>query len=265
MPNHSGPWAPGTPCWCDLMTSDLAASRAFYGALLGWDFAVVQPGEYGGYTNALADGAVAAGLSPTPEGLEDAPHAWRVYLATDDSAATRAAVVAAGGSVVAEPMQVGPMGTMGLYADPAGAVVGTWESGEHSGFARYDEPGTAVWLDLMSRDFEASQAFYAAAFGYRYSDVPSQGMRYVMFSVPGGERPAGGIGDLGNPDGSPAGTAPSAWTVCFQHPDVDVAASQVTGLGGSLLGEPSDIPFGRFVGLSGPDGEVFYLLTPPAA
>ena len=63
------------------------------------------------------------------------------------------------------------------------------------------------------------------------------------------------MGESGNAATSLAGTAPSAWTVCFQHPDVDAAASQVTALGGSLLGEPSDIPFGRFVGLSGPDGE----------
>lgn len=261
MPNHPGPWPPGTPCWCDLMASDLPASRAFYGALLAWDFAEVEPGEYNGYTNALAAGAVAAGLSPTPEGMTDASHNWQVYLATDDSGATRRAVEAAGGSVLAEPMQLGPLGTMGLYADPTGAVFGAWESGTHSGFASYDEPGTAVWLDVLSSNVDASKAFYAAAFGFEYSDELGDGTRYVMFSVPEGERPAGGVGDL---DGVP-GLAAATWTVCFQHPDVDAAASLVSELGGSLLGEPADLPYGRYVGVSGPDGEIFYLLTPAAA
>ena len=53
--------------------------------------------------------------------------------------------------------------------------------------------------------------------------------------------------------------------MCFQHPDVDAAASLVTELGGSLLGEPADLPYGRYVGVSGPDGEIFYLLTSAAA
>jgi len=34
------PWAPGTPCWVDLMTPDQAAAREFYAALFGWQIDV---------------------------------------------------------------------------------------------------------------------------------------------------------------------------------------------------------------------------------
>ena len=44
----------GNPCWADIMTSDPATTRAFYGELLGWevtggedknDSAAISPGE----------------------------------------------------------------------------------------------------------------------------------------------------------------------------------------------------------------------------
>ncbi len=42
--------ADGAPIWIDLATSDVAASRAFYGALLGWQSEEPNP-EFGGYFN----------------------------------------------------------------------------------------------------------------------------------------------------------------------------------------------------------------------
>ena len=38
MPTRSDPWPAGTPCWVDLGAPDVAASTAFYGAVLGWSF-----------------------------------------------------------------------------------------------------------------------------------------------------------------------------------------------------------------------------------
>lgn len=29
----------GVPCWVDTLTPDVAAAKAFYGELLGWDYA----------------------------------------------------------------------------------------------------------------------------------------------------------------------------------------------------------------------------------
>ena len=50
----------GAPCWTDLMTSDIAASREFYGAVFGWT--AEEPNEeLGGYFNFRKDGVRIAG------------------------------------------------------------------------------------------------------------------------------------------------------------------------------------------------------------
>ena len=141
-------WDAGTPCWVDIMAGDLARSQAFYASVLGWDYTESQP-EYGGYCNATVKGEVVAGLSPTMPGMEESPHVWTTYLATDDAEATKAAVLAAGGQVMVEPMVVGPFGTMAVYVDPTGAAFGTWQSGENTGFDLATEPGGVFWNDAM--------------------------------------------------------------------------------------------------------------------
>ena len=47
----------GAPCWIDLMTSDPAASKAFYGALFGWTSEDSGP-EFGNYVTFAKDGAL---------------------------------------------------------------------------------------------------------------------------------------------------------------------------------------------------------------
>lgn len=253
MTAHPDTWPAGTPCWIDIMVPDLARSQAFYRAVLGWDY--TEPvAEFGGYCNALAGGQLVAGLSPQMEGMEGAPTVWTTYLATDDANATHEKVVANGGQVIAPPMQVGRMGTMAVYTDPTGASFGTWQSGEHTGFNIVDEPGTVAWDDVMSTDYTATRRFYQAVFDYTYEDLDMGGMTYAMFSVPGGERPAGGLG------GDPSITY-VAWNVCFSVPDVDDAVEKITGAGGQVTEQPSDFEFGRILSATGPDGERFQLAS----
>lgn len=252
MSTHDGNWPQGTPCWVDLMASDLQRTHDFYAGLLGWEYEEGVP-EFGGYHNALVDGRRVAGLSPTMPGMEAAPRFWTVYLASDDIDATRAAIVENGGQVVSEPMQVGEFGSMGVFSDPTGAVFGVWQGGTHVGIAVVDESGTPMWLDAMSSDLDAAKDFYAKVFDYRYTDVSEDGMQYVMFDVPGGQRPAGGIGQS---DQS------STWTVCFQVDDVDAAAGRIPQSGGTVIRNPEDSTYGRMAAATGPDGETFYLMTP---
>lgn len=254
MTDHTGPWPAGTPCWVDIMVADLSRSEEFYSRLLGWDF-LASGEEFGGYTNALLGGRRVAGMSPTMPGMEDAPHVWSVYLATEDIDALDAAATAAGARPLVKPMTVGQFGRMGLWIDPTGAAFGAWQGDEHQGFEAGDEPGAPGWCDLMTSDVTAAKNFYGSLFSLEFIDAGMEGMEYAMFSVPGGERPAGGIGQQN--EGQPSG-----WSVCFEHADVDAAAQEVPDLDGRVLGEPFDFEFGRLVIVAGPDGEVFSLITP---
>ncbi len=254
MTEHPDAWPAGTPCWVDIIVSDLERSTAFYGGLLGWSFGEPSPG-FGGYRSALVDGHPVAGLSPTAPGTEQTPHGWSVYLATDDIAATDAAATAAGARTLAEPMSVGPLGSMGLWLDPTGSRFGAWQSGIHTGFDLANADGAVAWCDLMTADHPAAQAFYAAVFGYTYLDMGMEGTPYSLFSVPGGQRPAGGIGAATDPGFT-------GWSVTFQVADVDALVERVEPAGGKVAREPFGFEFGRLLLLQGPDGEPFAVMSP---
>lgn len=159
MPIREEAWAQGTPAWVDLSVTDIERSKKFYSALLGWEFEGGEE-EFGGYLNATVKGQTVAGMAPPMEGMDEPVHAWTTYLAVDDSAATEAAISAAGAQVLFGSMQVGPMGTMAVYADPTGAVFGTWQSGTHTGYNLYNEPGAVLWSEAMVGDFDVAREFY---------------------------------------------------------------------------------------------------------
>jgi uncharacterized protein len=133
--------------------------------------------------------------------------AWTVYLASDDADATADAVSAPGGPVLMGPGpgDVGPVGQMFVAADPAEAVFGVWQHGEHIGAGVVNEPGGLVWEDTAVPDPDAIRPFSAAVFGYRYDPTPGAGTDYTTFT--GAEPyPLGGIGGVvpGSPPHWPA-------------------------------------------------------------
>ena len=249
-------WPPGTPAWADITVPDLAVARAFYGPLLGWQFEVGGP-ELGYYTQAYVGDRRVVGLGE-PMGDDPAPPpAWCVYLATDDLAATVAAVAEAGGTEIVPAMPIMDFGSMAIAVDPTGAVFGVWQAASHTGWDVVDEPGAVVWCEAMSHDQPAAVAFYRAVFGYDVEDLSAPGFTYASLSLDG--HPAAGIGGYG----AQAGTAaPAAWTIYFAVTDIDAAAGRVTELGGTVVSPPTDSAFGRMAIVSGPFGEVFALIAP---
>ncbi|MGQ1798780.1 VOC family protein [Kocuria oceani] len=257
MTQHTEPWPAGTPCWTDLVASDLVRTQEFYRQVLGWQYDDPRP-EHGGYCNALVDGARVAGLSPADPDRAGAPPVWQVYLAADRIELGAQRVLDAGGTQLMGPTDIGPLGRMGVWRDPAGAVFGMWQSGEHIGFETVDVPGAVVWCDLTTPDHRTARDFYAAVFGYHYEETGGDGVSYATFTVPRGDRPAGGIGGT-----DPAAQdAPSVWSVCFQVEGVDAAVDRVRAAGGSVVEEPFDFAYGRLAVVAGPDRESFALMAP---
>ena len=56
---------PGEPTWVDLMTSDPAGARAFYGGLFDWTFDIGTPETFG-YTMCFKGGHRVAGMGQKP-------------------------------------------------------------------------------------------------------------------------------------------------------------------------------------------------------
>lgn len=256
MVTRDTPWPEGTPCWVDLSADDLDKACAFYGALFGWQLQRGGP-DVGGYTMAEVNGQPVAGIGPKMGG-PDTPTAWTTYLATENADATAAKITSAGGKVLAGPMDVMDVGRMIVAADPGGAVFGVWQARAHSGFRLANEPGSVVWNENFSRDYQANREFYTAVFGYGYGDIEDPNMTYATLNLPHGM--VGGIGEM--PAQVPA-EVPAHWMTYFAVPDADAAVAKVTELGGTVQQPPFDTPYGRMAMVMDDQGAAFSVMSEP--
>jgi predicted enzyme related to lactoylglutathione lyase len=258
MPTRDEAWPEGTPCWIDVMVADPTAARQFYSSLFGWDVQDALP-DTGGYLMCLLKGRPVAAIMPRPEG-NPFPNVWSTYLAADDLDATAAKAKGAGAEFMMEPMDVMTAGRLAVAMDPVGAPFGMWQAGEHSGVRIYNEPGTLVWNELIARDYEGAKAFYASVFGYTFEEV-GEGFTYSTIKLSGTGDIVGGLGAF-DPDSPPE--VASTWGVYFQVEDCDSSVAKAAQLGATVARPPFDTPFGRMATVTGPQGEAFSLIQPPA-
>src|SRR3954453_18951498 len=245
-------YVPGTPCWVDLGTPDIEGAARFYGELLGWEVPEQQnSAEMGGYRRGVKDGKDVAGMMPLMQ--EGQPPAWNTYVAVEDADATAKAVVEAGGSTLAEPMDGMELGRMAVFTDPAGAPFGIWQAGTFSGAALVNEFGCFGWNELNTRDVEAGKGFYGQVFGWATEERPMEGMGGSYYVWKLGENPMGGMLDIGPL--LPA-EVPPHWLLYFTVEDCDAAVEQVQGADGGLNAGPMDVEVGRFAVVRDPWGAV---------
>ena len=109
-------------CWNELMSSDVAASTAFYTEVLGWHAEVkeMMPGME--YTLFTVDGMMVAGLMQSPPPHEKMT-AWMGHLLVDDLAPALDKARSLGGKVHTEPQAIPDVGTFALIEDPTGAFI----------------------------------------------------------------------------------------------------------------------------------------------
>jgi predicted enzyme related to lactoylglutathione lyase len=253
-------YAPGTPCWADLGTPDIEAAAKFYGDLFGWS---VEEGENseqtGGYRQATLRGKPVAGAMPLMQ--EGQPPAWSTYVSVENAEATTAKVREAGGTVMAEPMDVMDLGKMAIFADPTGAVFGIWQPGTFVGAEIVNEAGAIVWNELNTRDTEGAKAFYGAVFGWSFEEREFETGNYTSLKV--GEDTVGGMIDI---TGRVPDEVPAHWLVYFAVDDADATIEKAKGSGGEAVFGPENISeVGRIAVLKDPFGAVFALITPDPA
>jgi len=245
-------YAPGTPCWVDLGTPDVDASKKFYGELFGWEAEDAGP-DSGGYHLARLRGKSVAGIGPLQQ--EEQPPAWTSYVLTEDADATAKKAKEADGQVFMDPFDVMDAGRMTVLADPTGAIIGVWQPDAHRGAQLANEPGSFCWTELATRDMEKATPFYTAAFGWETATGEFGDRKYTEFKVDG-KSIAGGM-PMG--DEMPSDVPPH-WAVYFAVEDTDAAIEKVKELGGSVWLDPFDSPAGRFAGVADPQGARFSVI-----
>jgi predicted enzyme related to lactoylglutathione lyase len=116
--------------------------------------------------------------------------------------------------------------------------------------------GVTCWVDTEQPDVDAARHFYAALFGWTFSDaVPAEAPgTYLIASLNGADVAA---------IGPPQGDAPVEWNTYIAVDDADAAAADVRAAGGSVTLGPVDAgPGGRFAACIDPRGARFRLWQP---
>jgi uncharacterized protein len=235
---------PGTISWADLTTNDLAASKRFYGELLGWTFDDMPAGE-GIYSMATRDGGSVGAIS---EASDQPPH-WNVYVTVESADATAERATELGGEAMMPPFDVFDAGRMAVLRDPTGAIFCVWEPRRHIGATLVNQPGALSWADLVTPDPDAAAAFYGELFGWTTQEIP-EAMGYRVISI--GERSNGGMLPL-RPEMQ---GMPPSWSPYFGVEDIGAAEATVSDLGGRTLFGPQQVPSGAFITVMDPQGAV---------
>ena len=262
----------GSFIWYELMTSDIAAATAFYGAVVGWKIGPpAAPAETGIDYRMIGrdDGGHAGGaLALTADMIANgARPGWLGYIHVPDVDAEIATIVAEGGAVHMPAVTMEGVGRMAMVADPQGVPFYLMtpqppadRPDATSDVFSVDRPQTVRWNELTTPDDGAAVDFYTGHFGWTQN----------------GAMPMGELGDYRfiQCDGVAIGAImkkadfmPRAgWTFYIGVADIDAAAAAVTAGGGQLLSEPMEIPGGEFsVHAIDPQGAFFGLVGPRIA
>lgn len=266
-------YIPGVPCWVDTSHPDPGAASEFYGDLFGWQFEnTMPPGEIP-YFIARLNGGEVAGVGGIPPGAP--PMAmWNTYVSVASADDAAAAVQAAGGTVIAEPFDIGDAGRMAVFADPEGAVFSVWQANQMIGATLVNDPGSLTFNGLHTRDVAAATAFYGSVFGWT---TLALGPGAEAWTLPGYgddlERVTPGLrkmmADAGGPPGFEDVVAsiqpivgdqpdvPAHWSVTFSVADADAIAARAAELGGTVVVPPFDAPWSRQTVIDDPQGARF--------
>lgn len=243
----------GVFSWVDVTSSDFEASAEFYSKMFGWQIDR-GPEEFGGYAMAVVKGRMVAGVTPSMS--PETPPFWSTYVDVESADETTAKALAAGGSVIVEPMDVGDAGRMGVLADPEGGAIGLWQAREHKGAGLVNEPNTWGWSELLCDDPEREKAFYTQVFGWGEITHGEGPGAYTEWQLNG--RSIGGM--MQKPEAMPG--LPTHWVVYIGVEDIEQAADKLQQLGGSVMVPPTPIEPGIFAVVTDPVGAIFDLFQP---
>jgi predicted enzyme related to lactoylglutathione lyase len=243
-------------CWVELLTEDVEAAQAFYGAVVGW---AASPSGLSDrdYRIFQAEGAGVAGLMRLPDEAraQGARPAWMGYISSPDVDAEAAAVEAAGGQVLRAPETIADAGRFAVVADPMGAAYCLWH-GQAAAEAAPMTPGHVGWRELFTDDIDRAMDFYAARYGWtRTQDLDMGAMgAYRLFAT--GGMAVGGM--MKRPERSPR----AFWGYYFVVDALDAAMARVEQAGGTKLMGPAEVPGGAWVAqFLDPQGAYFALVA----
>jgi predicted enzyme related to lactoylglutathione lyase len=244
--------------WYELMTTDVAAAKTFYGKVVGWNtqdmpmpdmtYTILQMGTEGvGGMMPLPKEAAASGLKPC----------WVSYIYADDVDEASSQLTCLGGTVHRAPSDIPGVGRFSVVSDPQGAMFQLFKPGQPGERTPSEAPGQIGWHELHTTDWPKAFDFYKAMFGWTKGDAIDMGGMgtYQLFTIKDAA-----VGAMFN---SPAAKSQPFWLYYFNVDDIDSATSRLTDAGGKVMQGPMAVPGGRWiVQATDPQGAGFALLGP---
>jgi len=244
-------YEPGTFCWVGLATSDVAAAKAFYGSLFGWEAKDLQAGAAGVYTMLRCGGEDVAILyrqQPEARAASAPPH-WTSYVSVEDADATATRAEELGGAAVFRaPFDVLDAGRVAAIRDPTGAIASLWQPRSRIGATLVNDRGALCWNELATTDVEPAKRFFRELLGWEYQTDDGG---YVSI------RNAGNLNGGMREQTQHERHLTPAWLPYFTVESADVAADRATRLGGRRLAPTTEGRSGRWAAIADPQDAPF--------
>jgi len=223
--------------WYELLTTDIAAAKAFYGSVVGWGAEDASTAEFAYILFTAGHGPVGGlmGLPPEARRMGATPR-WVGYVAVDDVDTRAERIKRLGGAIYVPPTDTN-IGRIAVVADPQTATLALVKGlklGQQQQ-ADPDEPGCIGWHELFAADGSKAFAFYGEVFDWQETDANTDPLpSYRAFSA--GGRTIGGMFT------KHARTPVPFWLYYFNVGDIDMALRRVEEGGGQIALGPHDLP-----------------------
>jgi predicted enzyme related to lactoylglutathione lyase len=218
---------PGKFVWHDLLTPDAAASRKFYGALLGWTFS--PRGNYVEIHNGTRKIGGIAQVEADNDKQKTAA-SWLASMSVANVDAALAEVKAHKGKVINGPVDMPLRGRGALISDSQGAHLVLLHAKDGDPEDRKPQMGDWLWNEIWTSMPDETIAFYQAAGGY--SEV-KKGEDYAILINQGKWRAGVRFSD---------NDVTVRWVPAIRVSDPGSLLAKVEALGGTVWIRPGDLP-----------------------
>lgn len=231
----------GCFAWYELLTTDVAAARAFYRQVVGWGAQEASTPAFS--YSVFTAGTVEVGglMNLPPEGIRmGAAPRWVGYVAVDDVDATAERLKRLGGRIYVPPTDSN-IGRVSIIIDPQTAAIGLVGGLKRGGpTSGPDDPGLVGWHELLAADAAKAFAFYRALFDWQAAATERDSQDfYQPFAVDG--RTIGGVFNK-----LPRAPVPF-WLYYFNVADMDTAMAAVKAGGGKVVHGPFELTPGHWI------------------
>jgi hypothetical protein len=210
---------PGKFVWGDLVSQDVAASKAFYGPLFGWTFS-----DEGRYSTVFNQGVPIAGMVVARDAKRGTE--WVANLSVADVDRASSAFIQHGGRIEVGPVNAPDRGRIALVSDAGGAAMLLVRATGGDPPDAHPVIGGWLWWELWTHDVDRAVTLLVDVAGYQRESVDLRGKPYRVLR----DRKARRVGIVE----APPEVRPT-WLPYFRVADAAATVDQAVALGARLI------------------------------